>query len=220
MISQLEDHDNGILAFDHEYLDQVQDWNIQGYAKRKEAVRPWGMGRIYDSASPNNVLTAAQGINPILRTPGEYCQIDLKTGLQDKKRPLLNTNEYIHRCVRVRWENGGLATEDDPPNTTAKVINTVTDGVMKFKEKFLHTDIPPPRDPKPPGQYHSPALVNYELQVLRSVRTEMNYPNPTPEDVYWRATDRKGGLPEDQLGRTEMRMLARLDSKAASARHS
>ncbi|KAG0648702.1 hypothetical protein D0Z07_4902 [Hyphodiscus hymeniophilus] len=220
MISQLEDSDGGILAFNHEYLDQVQDWNMQGYTKRDEPIRSWGMGRIYDSASPNSVLTAAQGINPILRTPGEYCQIDLKTGLQDKNRPLLNTNEYIHRCVRVRWENGGLATEDDPPNATAKVINTVTDGVMKFKEKFLHTDIPPPRDPKPAGLYQSPALANYQLQVSKSVRIEINYPNPTPEDVYWRAKERNGGLPEDQLGRTEMRLLTRMGSKITAPKHS
>ena len=213
MISQLEDHDGGILSFDHEYLDQVQDWNTEGYIKRNVPIRPWGMGRIYDSASPNNVLTAAQGINPIIRTPGEYCKIDLKTGLQDPKRPLLNTNEYIHRCVRVRIDGGGLGTEDDPPNTTAKVITGVQDGVMKFKQKFLHTDIPPPKDPQPPGKYNSSGLVNYKLQQSESVRTEVDHSAPGPAQVWWKATNRDGWLPEDELGPTEIRMLRRLARK-------
>jgi hypothetical protein len=207
MISQLEDHDGGILAFDHDYLDQVQDWNTQGYIKRKEPIRPWGMGRLYDSASPNNILTAAQGLNPIIRTPGEYCQIDLNTGLQDPKRPFLNTNEYIHRCVRVRIDGGGLGTEDDPPNTTAKVVNGVTAGVMKFKEKFLNSSTPPPKPVGPPSAYNPPALSHYQLQQSDTVRMEVDHANSGPAEVYWRS--RNGGLPEDELGRTEIRMLRR-----------
>ena len=216
MISQLEDHDGGILAFDYTYLDQVQDWNIQEYIKRNESIRPWGLGRIYDSASPNNVLTAAQGINPIIRTPGSYCQIDLKTGLQDPKRPLLNTNEYIHSCVRIRAQNGGLGTEDDPANATAKVINGVTDGVMRFKQKFLHTDLPPPRDPQPAGRYHPASLSEYTLQVSDSIPKKVDHTAPT--EVYWKAQDREGGLPEDQLGRLEIRMLQRLARAAVDSK--
>lgn len=222
MISQLEDSDGGILAFDQSYLDKVQDWNTQGYITRKEAIRPWGMGRLYDSASPNSVLTAAQGINPITRTPGQYCQIDLKTGLQLSNRPLTNTNEYIHRSVRVRIDGGGLGPEDDPLSTTGKVITGMVGGIMKLKEKFVHTNPPPPpRDPIPAGPYQSAALTNYQLQQSESVRTEVDHSTPGPADVFWKAKAKDGGLPEDQLGRTEIRMLQRsiATAKAFSGGH-
>jgi hypothetical protein len=209
MISQLEDNDGGMLAFDHDYLDRVQDWNTEGYIKRKEPIRPWGMGRLYDSASPNNVLTAAQGINPITRTPGEYHQIDLKSGLPDREHPLTNTNEYIHRCVRVRMDGGGLGTEDDPPNTTAKVITGVTEGVMKIKDAFSHTHLTPPESAKSPSAYKSAALIDYQLQQSEGVRTETDHSAPGPANVYWKAKNGGRGLPEDELGRTEIRMLRR-----------
>ena len=206
MISQLEDHDGGILSFDQDYLDQVQDWNTEGYVKRKEPIRPWGMGRLYDSASPNNLLTAAQGIDPITRTPGNYHQIDTRSGLQTNV-PLSHTNEYIHRCVRVRIDGGGLGTEDDPPNTTAKVWNAGMTGIMKVKDAISHTHAPPPSLPGPPGPYKSAALSAYELQQSERVRTKQDHSQPGPADVYWKA--RNGGLPEDELGRTEARMLQR-----------
>lgn len=209
MISQLEDSDSGILAFDHDYLDRVQDWNTEGYIKRKEPIRPWGMGRLYDSASPNSLLTAAQGINPITRTPGEYHQIDLNSGLPDLNHPLTNTNEYIHRSVRVRMDGGGLGTEDDPPNTTAKVVTGMTTGVMKIKDAFTHTHEPPVQPPGPPGPYNSAALTHYQLQQSERVRTETDHSAPGPADVYWKDRNSGRGLPEDELGRTESRMLRR-----------
>lgn len=203
MISQLEDHDGGILTFDHKYLDQVQDWNTEGYTNRNEPVRPWGMGRLYDSASHNKILTAAQGINPIVRTPGKYCQIDLKTGLQNPKAPLKNTNEYIHRCVRVRINAGGLGTEEDPATATAKIV----DAGLKVKDFFTHTPAVPVQDPSP---YKSAALSEYKLVQPQSVQREVDHSSPGPSGVYWHATDRD--LPEDELGSAEIEMLRRLQN--------
>lgn len=215
MISQLEDHDGGILAFDHDYLDQVQEWNTEGYAQRKEPVRPWGMGRLYDSASPNNVLTAAQGINPITRTPGQYHQIDVHSGLPNNV-PLTNTNEYIHRCVRVRIDGGGLGTEDDPPNTTAKVLNVG----KKVFEVFEHHPTASETQ-NAPALYNSAALNHYKLVQPKSVEMELNHSAPGPSGVYWQwqGTDRGKDLPEDGLGRTEIRMLQRSAAQAFGKGH-
>jgi len=201
MISQLEDHDGGILTFDHGYLNHVQDWNIQGYADRHEPVRPWAMSRLYDSASHNSVLTAAQGTDPIIRTPGRYCQIDLKTGQQIPNAFLKSTNEYIHRSVRVRIDAGGMGTEEDPATTTAKIV----DAGLKVKDFFTHTPQVPVQDPSP---YKSAALSHYKLVQPEDIRVEVDHSMPGPSGVYWHATDKD--LPEDELGGTEIEMLRRL----------
>lgn len=205
MVSQLEDHEydkGGILTFDHGYLDLVQDWNTEGYASRHEPVRPWGMGRLYDSASHNSIKTAAQGINPIVRTPGEYCQVDVKTGLQTNIR-LSNTNEYIHRSVRVRMNAGGLGTEEDPATTTAKVV----DVGLKLKDLLTHSTQVPVKDPSP---YNSAALKHYKLVQPSSVLSEVDHSRPKPEGLFWQATESKGkDLPEDDLGRFEIEMIQR-----------
>jgi hypothetical protein len=201
MVSQLEDHDDGILTFDHSYLFQVEDWNTQGYAKRHEPVRPWGMGRLYDSASHNSATTAAQGINPIVRTPGKYCQVDLKTGLQLPNSPLQNTNEYIHRCVRVRINAGGLGTEEDPANATSKIV----DAGLKVKDFFQHKKDVPVQDPTP---YNSAALKDYKLVQTREIQMESDHSSPGSSGVYWHSAGHD--LQEDEFGNTEIEMMRHL----------
>ena len=199
MISQLEDTDGGILSFDPTYLDWVQDKNTKYYSTVPEPVRPWGMGRVYDSLQSTSLMGKAEALFPIIRTPGRYCKIDTETGKQTKER-LLNTNESIHRSVRVRIDGGGLGTEEDPDTSkTTKVLSKVKKvaGVHKDDQNFA------------PNPYNSPSLSNYQLVQSPAVRMEVDHSGKGPSPVIWKAKDGLESLPEDQLGRTEIRLLKR-----------
>lgn len=62
MISQLEDTDGGILSFDPEYLDWLQDMNDDYYVKQKEPIKPWAWGTIYDPTSKKTLVGLVEGI--------------------------------------------------------------------------------------------------------------------------------------------------------------
>lgn len=112
MISQLEDNDKGILSFNPDYLDWVQDSNIAYYNKQTpKEVRPWGFGKLYNSSEVTDIKTLAISLLPIVRTPGAYTEVDPQSGLGGKI-PLKQPNEFVHRCVRVRIDGGGLGEEE------------------------------------------------------------------------------------------------------------
>jgi hypothetical protein len=105
MISQLEDHK--ILDFIPDYCIEQHELNIKFYRKSHppQAVRTWGLGRIYDSMS---LFFWPAG--KVLRSPGRNVETDPKTGAFTTKR-LHQTNEYIHPSVRIR-----LALHGDGPD--------------------------------------------------------------------------------------------------------
>ncbi|KAH8668187.1 hypothetical protein BGZ60DRAFT_408772 [Tricladium varicosporioides] len=113
MISQLEETDGGILSFDHSYIDWLQDQNMKFYAKSKEPARPWGLGKLYDSAPVTNPMGLLQGLNPITRTPGRYDVVSDETGQQTKTR-LTDTHETIHSSVRIRIVDNGEPPAEAP----------------------------------------------------------------------------------------------------------
>lgn len=193
MVSQFEDTDGGILSFEPKYLDWVQDMNTKYYAKVPEPVRPWGLGRLYDSA-PSDSL---QSLKPITRTPGRYYRIDTENGQQSKQR-LRNTNEAIHRSVRVRIDDGGLGTEEDPDTSEVAKVLKLARMTIGWHSAVAST-----------GKYNSPALSNYELVQSTSVQRESDHSGAGNSGVIWKAKDGLESLPEANLGRTEIRMLRR-----------
>ena len=198
MISQLEDTDGGILSFDPEYLDFVQDLNNEYYAKVPEPIRPWGFGKLYDSSLVDGAVTFTEALAPITRTPGRYSQISTEDGKPTQQR-LTNTNECIHRCVRVRMDAGGPGMEELASNSTVgNIINLVKMqvGINSQVKKEL-------------ASYNSPALVKYELEQAPSMKVEVDHASAGSSGVYWKGKDGLGDLPEDTLGATEIRLLKR-----------
>jgi hypothetical protein len=204
MVSQFEDTDGGILSFDPEYLDWVQDMNTEYYAKVPEPVRPWGLGKIYDSAPITTATGRAQGLNPVIRTPGRYFRVETDNG-KPGTQPLKGTNESIHRCARVRMDNGGLGTEEDPDTSeVTKILSTVKNAVG------LQTGVQAGT-----LKYNSAALSNYELSQPASVEVEEDHSKEGNSGVFWKAKDGLAPLPEAELGRTEIRLLQRSVETAA-----
>jgi hypothetical protein len=198
MISMLEDTDGGILSFDPKYLDFIQDLANQYYAKVGEPIRPWGFGKLYDSSIVSGAATFTESLAPITRTPGRYTEISTEDGKPTTQR-LTNTNEYIHRCVRVRIDGGGPGIEElVPTSTTGKIFNLLKEQVG------IHAQVL-----KELATYVSPALQNYELVQAPNVKVEVDHSGAGPSGVYWKGKDGLGDLPEDTLGRTEIRLLKR-----------
>jgi hypothetical protein len=212
MISLLEDTDlenGGILSFDPDYLDFVQDLNNQYYAKVREPIRPWGFGKLYDASIISGVGTFAESIKSVTRTPGRYTQISTEDGKPTAQR-LKNTNECIHRCVRVRMDAGGPGIEElVPTSTVTKIFNVLKEQVG------IHAQVL-----KELPSYVSPALQNYKLVQAPRVKFEVDHSGAGPSGVYWKGEDGLGDLPEDTLGRTEIRLLQRSVEGVASIKHS
>jgi hypothetical protein len=192
MISQLEDNDNGILSFSPSYLDWVQDDNIAWYNKQApKQVRPWGFGKLYNSSEVTSLTTFATSLLPIVRSPGEYTEVSDKTG-NASKTPLNRPEEYIHRCVRVRIDGGGLGQEEHGDKTK-------TNKLLDLAKKTLHLT----------GVYQPDALKDYVCVESPQVKSEKDH-SAVSSGVVWRAKDGSGReLPEDTLGATEIRLMKR-----------
>lgn len=83
-----------------------KQWAIDSVYEANKPIRPWGLGKLYKS---DRGLFAIAGTK--VRTPGLYMRNDPQTGLPTSE-PLENTNERIHRSVRLRLELGGLGYND------------------------------------------------------------------------------------------------------------
>lgn len=81
-------------------------WAIQPIYDKHKPVRPWGLGKVY-----NSVTSYYRIAGSITRTPGQYRRADPDTG-KPSEIPMTHTNERIHSCVRVRLELGGLGLDD------------------------------------------------------------------------------------------------------------
>jgi len=198
MVSQFEDTDGGILSFNGDYLDWVQDMNTKHYSAAGEGVRPWGLGKIYDSTPNDTFFGKLQGLHPVVRTPGRYHKVSTVSGKEVKQR-LQGTNESVHRSVRVRMEDGGLGVEEKPGVT---IMAKVVDGVKKFAGL--------------PGKYKSPALKNYELVVPVGIKGEKDHAVAGKSGVVYKAKDGLENLDEAELGKTEIRLLKRSVETAKS----
>lgn len=196
MIGQIEDHDGGIVSFDHSYLDWLQDKNTRGYITSKEPVRPWGLGEVYESVQRDSVLTIAESSYLVPRTPGRYCTIDTETGKQTKI-PLTNTMESVHRSVRVRITDGGLDIEKPMSKEGAfdKVLHSLEHLVTQKH--------------KAPTKYKALALQEYELLIPDDVKNEKDHSAPGKSGVVWKSKVDGKVLPEDNLGIIESELCKR-----------
>lgn len=83
-----------------------REWAIPSIYDEHEPVRPWALGEI---VQPDTGLYRVAG--KTTRTPGMYHRIDPDTGL-DSPYFLENTEESIHRSVRLRLALDGLGYDD------------------------------------------------------------------------------------------------------------
>ncbi|KAJ5050580.1 uncharacterized protein L3040_002457 [Drepanopeziza brunnea f. sp. 'multigermtubi'] len=197
MVSQLEEHDGGILSFNPDYLDFVQDLNNRFYASEPEPVRPWGFGKLYDSSLVMDPVTLANALLPGARTLGRYHRVDTANGKQTSV-PLRGTGESIHRCVRVRIDGGGRGLEEVVGRSAVgKFLNVLKKAVGATEDNTAEGKL-----------YRSPALGNYVL-VQPAVDQDGADNSGPVSGVFWRGKDGKGDLPEDVMGRTEIRLLKR-----------
>lgn len=83
-----------------------KQWAIWSVYEKHKPVRPWGLGRIYQSVTGYYRVSGK-----ITRTPGLYRRVDPDTGYPTNVF-MKHTNERIHRSVRVRLELEGLDLDD------------------------------------------------------------------------------------------------------------
>lgn len=81
-------------------------WAISSVYNEHKPVRPWGLGQIYDSEVGFYHLAGKT-----VRTPGMYHRINPDTSSPTVEF-LVNTNERIHRSVRIRIGLDGLGLDD------------------------------------------------------------------------------------------------------------
>ena len=86
-----------LLELNLNYIITEEKENAEYYNKKGNSPRPWSFGKIYQSDTG-----AFKAAGKVSRTPGDYFRLDPETGEQTRK-PLRNTNEYIHSAVRSRF---------------------------------------------------------------------------------------------------------------------
>lgn len=112
-------------------------WAIPQVYNKHKPVRPWGLGKIYESNTSYYKLTGR-----ITRTPGQYKRADPTTG-NPTDVPMTHTNERIHSSVRIRLELDGLGSDDrglyDCPALLRK-------GLWRLRQVRIEIYDPIPRD--------------------------------------------------------------------------
>lgn len=87
-------------------ISRTPQWAVDPIYEKHKPVRPWGLGKIWDSKSSFWHLSGTGW-----RTPGLNMRANPDTGLLTNV-PMRDTNERIHSCVRVRLELDGLGLDD------------------------------------------------------------------------------------------------------------
>lgn len=84
-----------------------REWAIPSIYREHAPVRPWALGEIIQPETGIYVLAGST-----VRTPGMYHRMDCDTG-QPTNQFLENTNERVHRSVRIRLSLEGLGYDDE-----------------------------------------------------------------------------------------------------------
>ena len=99
-------HPDGSGAEEDDDPEKRIPWASKSVYNEHKPVRPWGLGEIIQPATGFYRLAGKT-----TRTPGQYCRIDPETG-EPTSHFLVNTNETVHRSVRIRLDLGGLGYDD------------------------------------------------------------------------------------------------------------
>ncbi|PQE16052.1 Peptidoglycan binding domain-containing protein [Rutstroemia sp. NJR-2017a WRK4] len=135
-----------------------QQWATQSVYDKHHPVRPWGLGKIYNSDTGIWNLAGKQ-----TRTPGLYTRPDPNTGMPTRI-PMTHTNERIHSSVRIRLELGGLGEDD---LTTYKCPALLKKGPWRLDQiRIKVTDPIPPTATWGPS---APAALDHEISDMRWV---------------------------------------------------
>ena len=92
MMAQLEQ----FIDFHPNYIQEQHQANSTYYKELGHTSRPWSFGEIFNSFTFPFSLAGK-----VTRTPGSYMRADPETG-RSTRRPLRDTNEYVHPSVRSR----------------------------------------------------------------------------------------------------------------------
>ncbi|TVY85539.1 Uncharacterized protein LSUE1_G000058 [Lachnellula suecica] len=116
-------------------LKANKQWAITSVYDKHKPVRPWGLGKIYESE--NGIWKLAGSTR---RTPGLNKRANPDNGLTTDV-PMENTNERIHSCVRVRLNLEGLGLDDKKIYTCPALLGK---GLWNLKQVRMETDDPIP----------------------------------------------------------------------------
>jgi hypothetical protein len=164
-------------------------WAIPPIYNKHKPVRPWGLGKIYNSVTGFYRLSGRN-----TRTPGQYKRADPDTGLPTNT-PMTHTNERIHSSVRIRLELGGLGLDDKELYDCPALLGK---GLWRLRRTRIKVYDPIPRD----ADWGAPAGANGMATV--------------PEDDLrwvWQWDGSRGDAPhirtmiEENLGPYERRLL-------------
>lgn len=93
-------------TFSGVFSSAPKPWAIPQIYHKHKPIRPWGLGKIYESDIGYYKLTGR-----ITRSPGLCKRADPDTG-NPTNVPMTHTNERIHSSVRIRLDLGGLGLDD------------------------------------------------------------------------------------------------------------
>jgi len=149
------------LSFDDWILDELYTYNVKYYEnlqhpspslfggnksgtqfatqsiyEKYKPIRPWGLGKIYNSLDGAFWLTGG-----IIRSPGLYKRPDPQTGILTHV-PMEFTHERIHSSVRTRLQFKGLNPEDHGVYDCPALLQS---GPWELKQKRLTHKDPIPR---------------------------------------------------------------------------
>ncbi|KAI9050104.1 hypothetical protein LZ554_006247 [Drepanopeziza brunnea f. sp. 'monogermtubi'] len=162
-----------------------RQWARDDIYEKHKPVRPWGLGKIWDSKTSLWTL-AGTG----LRTPGLNMRADPETGTPTRI-PMQDTNERIHSCVRIRLDLDGLGLDDKglyKPHALDK----------KWRPRQVALDV---RDPIPWDATWGPGAPRPEGSGPNQVRWVWEYIGPEDEAPVERY------MVEETLGPYERKLL-------------
>ncbi|TVY27756.1 Uncharacterized protein LHYA1_G003762 [Lachnellula hyalina] len=125
----------------------TKQWATKAIYDKHKPVRPWGLGKLYESETGFWRLAGSTR-----RTPGLIKRSDPWHGILTDI-PMKNTNERIHSCVRIRLDLEGLGFDDKKLYTCPALLGN---GLWRLRQVHMDVDDPIPYDsswgPPPAGR--------------------------------------------------------------------
>ncbi|PNS18197.1 hypothetical protein CAC42_7566 [Sphaceloma murrayae] len=219
-------HPKDWLLFDKDFIRGQKrlndDWQKRHYAEptvtdeqKLQAIRPWGMGAIYNSLTFPHILAGSRTRRPGRTHPTNFLGYERVDAL------LRNTNERIHASVRIRMSYSGNDFESNPRDNLPRKIGSffIRQGFSIF-HKIIGRTAKPFYHPA----IHGP-LTDWELRDGHkyhdglSIDTNQQLNGKVPEWVYTGKDTQIQGhaqvMKEDELGTHELMLLDEYKKSAA-----